>query len=54
MRIAAGAFDGAEVAREFRELRCGGIGADGFAGVAEIKAAHFAEWQPGNQFESGR
>ena len=49
-----GAFDAAEVAGEFREVRCGGIGADGLAGAVEIKAAHFVEWQPGNQFEGGR
>ena len=49
-----GALDTAEVAREFRELWCDGIGADGFACAVEIQAAHFVEWKPGNQFESGR
>ena len=49
-----GAFDAAEAAGEFREIRCGGIGAEGFAGAVEMKAAHFVEGQPGNQFESGR
>ena len=49
-----GAFDATEVAGEFREVRCGGIGADGLAGAVEIKAAHFVEWKQGYQFESGR
>ena len=49
-----GAFDAAEVAGEFREVRCGGIGADRLAAAVEIKAAYFVEWKPGNQFECGR
>jgi hypothetical protein len=36
-----GAFDAAEVAREFQELRCGRIGAGGLATRVEVKAAHF-------------
>jgi hypothetical protein len=48
-----GAFDAAEVAREFRELRYGGIGANGLTGAVEIKAAYFVERKPGNPSESG-
>ena len=36
-----GAFDAAKMAREFRELRGGGVGADGLAGAVKIKAACF-------------
>ena len=49
-----GLFDAAEVAGELREPRRSGIRAHRLARRIEIEAAHFVQWQPGNQVKRGR